>query len=305
MKSFNMPQQTLEISIITVNYNGFQETCELIESLQESIHSCHYELIVVDNGSRQNEAQQLQQKYPHIHTIRSEKNRGFAGGNNLGIRKAQGKYIFLLNNDTLLKDDQLHFLCDRLENHPSIGAVSPKIKFAYPPYNIQFAGFTPMSKYTLRNQSIGYNEADTRQYDIAQPTSFLHGAALMFKREILNKVGEMPEIFFLYYEEIDWCSHIVRAGYQLWYDPRCTVYHKESCSTGQNSPLKSYYMTRNRLLYARRNRQGISCLIAIVYQVCIANPKNIIVHLLQGKGRQAYSVLKGCVDFFFLKNKLN
>lgn len=297
-------KQTPDISIVTVNYNGFHETCELIESIQEHIHKCCYEIIVIDNGSQQNEGILLQQNYPHIQVIRSEKNLGFAGGNNLGIKIAQGKYIFLLNNDTLLKDDQLHFLCETLENHPLAAAISPKIKFAYPPYKIQFAGFTALSKYTLRNKSIGFNETDNGQYDSVYTTPFLHGAALMFKREILEKVGKMPELFFLYYEEMDWCSHMTRAGYELWFDPRCTIYHKESSSTGQNSPLKNYYLTRNRLLFAWRNRQGITCLIAILYQLCIANPKNIIVNLLKRKYPQTNAILKGTVSFFLLRNKM-
>lgn len=292
-----------DLSIITVNYNGIQATRELIESLQENIHSCNYELIIVDNGSQQNEALELQKSQPSLKIIRSEQNLGFAGGNNLGIRAARGKYLLLLNNDTVLRDDCVHYLCETLEKNPRIGAVSPKIKFAFPPYAIQFAGFTEMSKYTLRNRAIGFNESDQGQYDTPRPTSFLHGAALMFRREIIAKAGEMPEIYFLYYEEMDWCSNILRHGYQLWYDPRCTVYHKESATTGQNSPLKTYYLTRNRLLYAWRNRHGISRLIALLYQLCVANPKNIILNLLKRKKQLVKAILKGSIDFFSLENK--
>lgn len=292
-----------EISIITVNYNGFQETKELIESLQKHVHSCSYEIIVVDNGSRQNEATLLKQAYPGIQVLRSEQNAGFAGGNNLGIKIARGEYIFLLNNDALIRDDSLHFLKDCLANHPGIGAVSPKIKFAVPPQHIQYAGFTPLSKYTLRNRSIGYNKPDQPLYNIPGKTAFLHGAALMIKREVVEKTGLMPEIYFLYYEEMDWCSQISRQGYELWYEPRCTVFHKESCTTGPNSPLKTYYLSRNRLLYASRNCQGFSGIIAILYQIIIANPKNIIVNLLKGKIVQARAVWKGSKDFFLLKNK--
>lgn len=292
-----------DISIITVNYNGFRDTCELITSLHEHIKSCHYELIVVDNGSSQNEALLLQKAFPQVTTIRSEQNLGFSGGNNLGIRVAKGNYIMLLNNDTYISDDCLHFLSETLESNPNIGAVGPKIKFAFSPQNIQFAGFTPLSKYTLRNRAIGYNEPDKGQYDASRPTSFLHGAALMIKRDVIKNVGEMPEIFFLYYEEMDWCTQITRHGYQLWYDPRCTIFHKESQTTGQNSPMKTYYLTRNRLLYAWRNREGCTLFISLLYQLYMANFKNIVVNLLNGKMPQARATLKGCMDFFLLKNK--
>ena len=247
--------QQPDISIITINYNGLEETCQLIESLQQYPQDCSYEFIVVDNGSIQNEALLLQKKYPEVHVIRSEQNVGFSGGNNLGIQTAKGKGIFLLNNDTLVTANDLKYLYERLYSSSVIGAVSPKIKFAFPPQHIQFSGFTPLSKYTLRNRTIGYNETDEGQFDIPQETSYLHGAAMMVKREVVEQVWRMPEIYFLYYEEMDLCTQMSRQGYQLWYEPRCTIYHKESRSTGKDSPLKTYYLTRNRLLYAWRNRQ--------------------------------------------------
>ena len=280
-----MSQQP-DISIITINYNGLEETCQLIESLQQYPQDCSYELIVVDNGSIQNEALLLQKKYPEVHVIRSEQNIGFSGGNNLGIQTAKGKGIFLLNNDTLVTANDLKYLYERLYSSPVIGAVSPKIKFAFPPQHIQFAGFTPLSKYTLRNRTIGYNETDEGQFDIPQETSYLHGAAMMIKREVIEQVGRMP-----------------RQGYQLWYEPRCTIFHKESRSTGQDSPLKTYYLTRNRLLYAWRNRQGRTLYISILYQLLMANPKNITMHLLHGRLLQVEAIFKGCRDFFLLKHK--
>ena len=292
-----------ELSVITVNYNGIRDTRELIESLQAHLPAGDYELIVVDNGSRQNEASILQQEYPHIKTIRSEKNLGFAGGNNLGLQEARGEYLLLINNDTYVTDNSLFALCRTLKNNPTIGAVGPKIRFSDPPQLIQFAGFTPFSKYTLRNRGIGTGEPDQGQYDTPPPTPIHHGAAKMLKREVIDKVGKMPEIYFLYYEEMDWCSRISRAGYRLWYEPSCTVYHKESRTTGRFSPLKTYYLTRNRLLYTWRNRQGISRYIALLYQFCLANPKNILINLLQGNLSQIKAVFKGSINFLLLKNK--
>lgn len=294
-----------DISIVTVNYNGFRDTCDLIESLQARVRSCTYELIVVDNGSRRNEAFLLQQRYPRIRAFRSEENLGFAGGNNLGIRQAQSDYILLLNNDTYVRDDSLHYLRATLENNPQIGAVSPKILFAFSPACIQYAGFTPMKRYTLRNRTLGFGETDEGQYDVPRPTFFLHGAALMFKKELLRTVGSMSEIFFLYYEEMDWCSRISRSGYQLWYQPRCTVYHKESRSAGAHSPLKAYYLCRNRLLYAWRNRNGRDRYIALIYLLAFAIPKNLMVNLLKGKLRQTVAIYRGCRDFFSLKYKMS
>ncbi len=292
-----------ELSIITVNYNGLKDTGELIKSLQTHI-SLSYEIIVVDNASKINEAAILQENYPHIITIRSEENLGFSGGNNLGIRKAKGKYIFLLNNDTFVDEDAFHYLIERLENSPQIGAVSPKIKFAFPPRNIQFAGYLPLSTVTLRNDLIGFGEEDNGQYEKPSLTPYCHGAAMMIKKEVIEKVGYLPEIYFLYYEELDWCTQIAKAGYELWYEPRCTVYHKESQSTGQQSYLRTFYLTRNRLLYAWRNRYGVIRWISILYQLLVAAPKNCLVFLLRGRTDLVKAIFKGIYAFLKLEHKL-
>lgn len=295
-------EQTPEISIITINYNGLKETCMLVDSLRRHV-SVNYELIIVDNGSATNEAELLQLRYPETRCIRSEINRGFSGGNNIGIQTAKGKYLLFLNNDTFVTDDSLHFLCEKLDSKPEIGGVSPKIKFAFSPQHIQFAGYTPLSAITLRNNLIGFDEKDRGQYNSSTPTPYLHGAAMMVKKEIIEQVGLMPEIYFLYYEELDWCTQMTDKGYELWYEPRATVFHQESRTTGQNSPLKAFYLSRNRLLYAWRHRRGSQLIFSLLYQWCIAVPKNIIIYLSKAKHSQAFAVLKGSFAFLALKNK--
>lgn len=272
-----------QVSFITICYNGFKDTCELIESLQNKIHSVSYEIIVVDNASREDEAVKIQALYPSVITIRSDENKGFSGGNNLGIKAARGQYLFLINNDTYIESDGIAYLIERLESHPEIGAASPKIRFAFPPQNIQFAGFTPLSPIALRNKGIGFGCPDDGTFDTPHPTPYLHGAAMIIKREVIGKAGMMPEIFFLYYEELDWSTSMTRAGYELWYEPRCTVFHKESQSTGQLSKLRTYFLTRNRLLYARRNMKGMERLMSVLYQSTIAAGKNSLSFAFKGR----------------------
>ena len=105
-----------DISFITICYNGFKDTCELIESLQKKVHSVSYEIIVVDNASHENEAAKIRHLYPTVVAIRSNENSGFSGGNNIGIRAAKGKYIFLINNDTYIESDNIACLIERLES---------------------------------------------------------------------------------------------------------------------------------------------------------------------------------------------
>ena len=286
----------VKVSIITVNYNGYDDTCALIESIP--LNDKSLEVIVVDNASRINEAEKISAKYPLVKTIRSEQNLGFAGGNNLGIKEASGDYLFFINNDTYLKDFNISALIDRLNSSSEIGMVCPKIRFAWGNNPIQFAGYTPLSRITLRNKAIGYNELDNGQYNEAHPTPYAHGAAMMAKREAIEKVGVMPECYFLYYEELDWSMMFRRVGFQIWYEPACTVFHKESRSTGVNSPLKAYYITRNRLLFISRNEKSNIRFASYIYIIAVVALRDIIKYLFKGQFRQINATIKGIFHFF-------
>ena len=288
-----MPQEC-ELSIITVNYNGLKDTCALIDSIP---FNEDMEVIVVDNGSIENEASKLKITYPQIKAIRSEKNLGFAGGNNVGIKAAKGKYLYLINNDTIFKDFNPQILIKRLESSTKIGMVCPKIRFAWDNNPIQFAGYTTISPITIRNKAIGFGEKDKGQYNTPHHTPYAHGAAMMLKRELIDNVGLMPECYFLYYEELDWSMMITRAGYEIWYEPACTIYHKESQSTGQNSPLRTYYITRNRLLLVKRNIKGIQKYVAYAYLQIIVATRDIVKYIIKGQMDLFRATIKGLQDF--------
>lgn len=291
----------ITISIITINYNGLKDTCELIESLP--LEDPSIEVIVVDNASKEDEAVIITNRYPQVKVIRSKQNLGFAGGNNLGIKAAQGKYILFINNDTILghQTSDIRHLVSRIETDAKIGIVCPKIRFAWGNKPIQFAGYTPLSHYTMRNCSIGFGESDRGQYETAHPTPYAHGAAMMVKREALEKVGLMPECYFLYYEELDWSMMFTRAGYSIWYEPACTIYHKESQATGQNSPLKTYYLTRNRLLFVKRNIQGLRRYITYTYLLLVVAPRDICKYILHRQFNLASATIKGINNFILEK----
>ena len=287
----------IDISIITINYNGLNDTCALIETIP---NNDKLEVIVVEKKKKnqEDEADTISKKYPHVKVIKSEKNLGFAGGNNLGIKAAQGKYLFFINNDTIFKDFNIQALINRLESSPTIGVVCPKIRFAWGSNPIQFTGYTPLSKITVRNQSIGFGEEDQGQYDTPHPTPYAHGAAMLIKREAIEKTGLMPECFFLYYEELDWSMMFTRAGYQIWYDPQCTIYHKESQSTGKNSPLRTYYIVRNRLLLVKRNWDSHTKYFTYAYLIGVVGMRDILKYVLTGKWELVRATFRGIRDFY-------
>ena len=296
-----MVQLDIQISIITINYNGLRDTSELIKTLP--LEDDSIEVIVVDNASKEDEASMIQQRYPRVKVIRSTENLGFAGGNNLGIQAAHGKYLFFINNDVVLQTSDIRHqtsfrpLIDRLESSEKVGMVCPKIRFSWGDNPIQFAGYTPLSRITMRNRAIGCGEADQGQYDTAHPTPYAHGAAMMVKREVIEKVGLMPECYFLYYEELDWSMMMRRAGYDIWYEPSMTVYHKESQTTGQQSPLRTYYITRNRLLFVKRNNPKASRYLSYLYLICLVACRDILKFTLQRRFDIVKAVSKGICDF--------
>ena len=270
------------VSIITVNYNQSEITCSFIESLNK-ISYPNFEVIVVDNNSTEDDPNIIKQRYPNIIFIANPINYGFAAGNNFGLMRARGDYVMLLNNDIEVPPGFMEPLVQKLENNSKIGAVSPKIKFYYQPDTLQYAGFTPINNITMRNASIGFREKDIGQYEKDRKTAYAHGAAMMVPISVIKEVGLMSYIFFLYYEEADWCARIANKGYSMYYVHNSFVLHKESISTGKLSALKIYYQNRNRIVFMRRNIHGREFYLSLAYQLFVAIPKNAFKFLLKGK----------------------
>lgn len=294
-----------KVSIITVNYNGCADTCEMIESLKQH-ENYPYELIVVDNGSASLEDYTLlKEKYPDVKVIRSDDNLGFAGGNNIGIQFATGNYLFFLNNDTIITRPILEILVKRLESNAKIGCVSPKTTFWPQSNKLQYAGATKMSYITLRNEFTGYMQEDDGRFDTPQETAFANGAAMMIRSVDLQKYGLMAEHYFLYYEELDWCAFMQKAGFSIWYEPQAVVGHKESASVGLQSPLQVYYHTRNRLIFAKRTlSDSFERRCSYLYQTLVALPKRLLIYILKGKFNLIFPLIRGGKDgIAFIINK--
>jgi GT2 family glycosyltransferase len=279
------------VSIVTVNYDHPLVTCDLIESLNRITYP-NLEIIVIDNKSPNDDPRIIKERHPNVILYESHINWGFAGGNNQGIMRARGEYVLLLNNDTVVDPGFLEPLVEKFEANPSIGAISPKIRFFYDPEIIQYCGFHPINKFTVRNSTIGFREKDRGQYDRDYQTAYAHGAAMMVPMEVIRKVGMMSYTFFLYYEEADWSYQIKKAGYQIWFVHNSLVFHKESVSTGKLSASKLYYLNRNRLVFMRRNIFGKDFLIAMMYQLMVAIPKNSLTFLARGKIKYFYAYLR-------------
>lgn len=267
------------------------DTMEMVNSIP--LCAKDVEVIVVDNGSKDGEADKLQELLPpSVKLIRSKKNLGFAGGNNMGIDAARGKYIFFVNNDTIFEDFDFDKILEMFERDNRIGAICPKIRFSWGERLIQYAGYTKLNPITMRNKAFGCGEQDNGQWDTPRETPYMHGAAVMVKREVIEKAGKMPECYFLYYEELDWSMMIRKAGYTIWTCPACQIFHKESRTTGQASPLRTYYLTRNRILFVKRNAPQSTKWLALAYLYIIVAARDILKAIITGKKEILRAIIK-------------
>jgi len=281
------------ISIVTLNYNQAAITREFLESTKK-LNYRNFELLVCDMASKEDPRTVINiADYPNARLLLSNKNLGFAGGNNWGIAQAKGDYIFIVNNDTEVTPDLLDKLLEPFYRDELIGVTCPKIRFFDRPNVIQYAGFNRMNPITGRTSTVGEGEEDRGQYNVSGPTFGAHGCAMMVKREVIEKLGIFPEKFFLYYEEWDWSARILRAGYKIWYNADAVIYHKESMSVGKNSPMKVYYQTRNRILYMRRNSSAGKLVLFTLFFTFFALPKGVLKFAMKRQFQQMRSFLKG------------
>ena len=195
MKAEDLPL----VSIISVNYNQPEVTGEFLESLKHVTYN-NFETIVVDNGSSDHSVEYISKNHPEVQLIISEENLGFAGGNNIGIRAAKGVYFMFLNNDTEVDPGFLEPLVEVMETREDAGMTGCKVRFFAKPDIIQFAGATPMTRFSSTSHFIGNKQKDVGQYEEIKSYPYASGAAMMTSRKVCQKVGLMATFFFLYYE---------------------------------------------------------------------------------------------------------
>jgi len=254
----NVAKMNATVFILILNWDGWQDTIECVESCQK-LNCSDFRIIVVDNGSNDDSVALLRKHFPQLALIETGKNLGFAGGNNVGIRYAVdhgAEYVWLLNNDTIIDPAALGELLKMAESESSIGMVGSKIMKYSEPEIIDFAKGR-IDFHTGRTRHIGRGEKDVGQYDELSETDYITGCSLFIKKEVLGDIGLMPEEYFLYYEETDWCLQARRKGYKICIAPHSKVFHKVHSSTQKNRGAYLYYITRNRLFFLEQFGENI------------------------------------------------
>lgn len=325
------------VFIVIVNYNGWKDTIECLESLQ-NISYPNYQIVVVDNNSLDGSIEKIKQwcfggikvdsdfvkyredykpvsfiEYKKIEAeaggnserervinsldpkrrlvlIKSDKNLGFSGGNNIGIRYSLSKnadYIMLLNNDTVVEYNFVEPLIEVAEKNDNVGIVGGKIFYYDKPNSIASAG----GKISIIRGS-GYHYIDDKFKD-PTPVSFLTGCLWLVNAGVFRQIGFLDEYYFFCVEDVDFCFRAQKYGYSLIYQPRSVIYHKEGSSIKNLSCLLLYYVSRNRPYFVHKNIKNTS---QIILFWCFYIPTRLL--KIIKSGRKGKYIIKGLIDFY-------
>jgi len=245
------------VSVVIPHYGG----TDILGECLTSLNKCSYpnlEIIVIDNNSPDDSIQFIKSNFTEVKLIRSEFNRGFAGGCNFGVQHAKGEYLLILNNDTIHEPDWIDHLVNMLESNPNISSVQPKIKNYdnrdYFDYAGACGGF--MDKYCFpfaRGRIFSTVEKDEGQYDESIQIFWASGTAFLTRKNVFDKVGGFDEILFAHMEEIDYHWKTQMLGNEIWVEPASVIYHKGAVTLPVSSPKKTYLNYRNSLILLLTN----------------------------------------------------
>ncbi|RMG63316.1 MAG: glycosyltransferase family 2 protein [Calditrichaeota bacterium] len=245
------------VSLITVNYNGRAFLHGLLESLQACRYP-HLEIILVDNASADDSVAFVRSHYPQVQIVENAQNYRFARGNNIGMARARGSIVGLINNDVVVDPDFLQPIVAAFAADAELGAVQPKVLDLQRPGYLEYAGacggFLDRLGYPfLRGRLFDRVEPDLGQYDTPLQVFWGSGAALFLRKQALEQVGGLDEAFELHMEEIDLCWRLHLAGWRIAVLPESRIWHYGGGTLAQHHPQKFYWNFRNNLFLLIKN----------------------------------------------------
>lgn len=256
----------MDVSIIIVNYNTFRLTCQCIESIVERSEGFSYEIILVDNCSTEVDAGEFKKRFPEIVLISSDQNVGFAKGNNLGIREAKGKYILLLNSDTVLKNNAILLCKAHWDNYPHTAVVSARLEYAdgtvqhncqrFPSIRYKLFELFRLQKLVSRKRRGTILFGSFFDHDAPAFPDWVWGTFFMFRRELLTTLPEhkLADNFFMYGEDMQWCLEFRRRGYAIAFEPAAKVIHY----MGQSGGTAKIWMEQNADIFMKKYYNPLS-----------------------------------------------
>lgn len=239
------------VGVVMVNYNGQNYNKECIDSIFNSNYK-NIKIYIIDNCSVDNSVEELEKLYGNkVTLIKGDKNRGFAGATNIGIKLAledKVDYVLLLNNDTVIDNKMIKNMI-QVSKRNGGAVISPKIYY-YDPSNIIWSAGGKIKWECGCTRQYGMGKKDCSEYDEEKEVDFATGCCMLIPVDVIKNIGILSEEYFLYFEDTDFCVKLKRNGYKIIYDPTAFMFHKVSASSGGlNSKIFIYYYTRGRFLF--------------------------------------------------------
>lgn len=297
--------------IIVVDNNSTDNSAEKLREYINSNIRVNQRSNPRESASTSLQMRQTRDASLQIILITNESNLGFAGGNNVGIKYilesrtknyepgVNNEYILLLNNDTIVDKNFLQELVGVGESDKKIGILGPLIYYYDESKKIQFGG-GKIEKFMTRGVHMRLNEIDQGQFSDVDYSivDYYTGCALMIKKEVIDKIGLMPEDYFLYYEDVAWNLKAKKAGYFSVIVPKSKIWHKVSASAKQGSPSYIYYHSRNGLLLAKRNAPFFIRQMAYLYSFWLLGKQVMKFIIMPSKRVWARNIIRGILDFY-------
>jgi O-antigen biosynthesis protein len=242
------------VSIIIVNYNVRDFLHHALVSLQKAMKGIRGEIIVVDNASDDGSIEMVRRRFPAIHLIASKINLGFAKANNLGLKRAQGKFLLLINPDTLVQEDTLRVMIKFFQENPDVGLAGCKVlnpdgtfqlacRRSFPRPWVAFSKMIGLSALFPNSRLLGRYNLTYLSPDESYEIDAVSGSFMMVRREAFKQVGGLDEEFFMYGEDLDWCYRIQRAGWKNYYVHSTQIIHYKGESTKRSNldEIRTFY----------------------------------------------------------------
>lgn len=283
-----------KVSIVVLNWNGKEHLMKCLHSIK-SVSYSPLQTIVVDNNSSDGSKEMVLQEFPWVELVVNKDNLGYAGGNNCGIKKSSGDYVFILNNDTELDKNFLQPLVAILEKDPNVGCVQPKLLYASDHDLLNAVGSYFTSTGFLYHYGYRKN-SNLKRYNVSLTIYSAKGAAMLIRKSALDKVGLFDEDFFIFFEETDLCHRLWLAGYEVVYEPDSVIYHHEAVDTSRqmNDYTRNYLSFRNRICSFIKNLE-ISNMLKIFTILFSIYLFLFLLYIVKAKWHLAKAIIMGVI----------
>jgi len=271
----------LDVSIVIVNWNTRDILSGCLQSIYKQTNSLDFEVIVIDNASTDGSVKMIKREFPQVVLLENSQNRGFAIANNQGLAIAKGRYVLLLNSDTVILDNAVMKTVDFSDSHPECGVVGCRVLnpdkslqptcFMFPSTLNMLLSTTylyklfPKSRFFGRERMTWWDRDDEREVDVVT------GCFMLVRREVVEEVGVMDEQFFMYGEETEWCYRIKKAGWKILFTPDAETIHFGGQSSKQIAPEMALQLRGSILQFFRKHRTfleyQLACFLMLIFFV--------------------------------------